>query len=294
MDCVKLARSYRDIESLGIRLPSGRQSGMTLLEVLTTCAVILILVSIALPSILQAKRKIAAATCLSNIRQLQISWFLYSLDFNEKMAPNVPGKVAGKKIEFASWVTGSISYGESEDNGNTDHLISGFGSIGPYNKAPKIYRCPSDLSKGFNGGKKVPRGRSYAMNCFLGDSPYFLTLGTPYRVFRKMGDLAAFSPASAWVFIDQHEDSIEDGYFWFTLFGSAESSWQEIPGSRHSTAANLVFADGHAESKRWVEPSTLCPVYGRAFNPISVPHSRDIQWLKDRTSVLKSEWQQPE
>ena len=56
------------------------------------------------------------------------------------------------------------------------------------------------------------------------------------------------SPTSTFVMVDEHPDSIGDGYFYNTIY---DRQWVHLPASYHGGAANFSFADGHAESHRW-------------------------------------------
>src|SRR5205807_3256310 len=64
-------------------------------------------------------------------------------------------------------------------------------------------------------------------------------------------------PANTWVFIDEHPDSINDGYF---VNNSSVSNWQDIPGSYHDGGVNLSFVDSHAETHKWLSNTTKFPV----------------------------------
>ena len=73
-------RRERRIEAGRSRLPGQRPAaGFTLLELLV---VIAILASMLLPALSRAKAKTQATHCLSNLKQLQLSWTMYSLYAN--------------------------------------------------------------------------------------------------------------------------------------------------------------------------------------------------------------------
>ena len=55
-------------------------------------------------------------------------------------------------------------------------------------------------------------------------------------------------PAKTWLMMDEHPDSINDGYFINNPSGTA---WQDIPASYHNGACGFSFADGHSEIKKW-------------------------------------------
>ena len=63
------------------------------------------------------------------------------------------------------------------------------------------------------------------------------------------------------VFLDEREDSINDGYFASDLENQrGQQTLVDFPGSYHHGTANLTFADGHAESQRWRDPQTNPPL----------------------------------
>ena len=61
------------------------------------------------------------------------------------------------------------------------------------------------------------------------------------------------SPAKLFVFIDEHEKSIEDGFWEFSFVGGPPGGdvWLSLPADRHNQGCNLSFADGHVETWKW-------------------------------------------
>ena len=57
-------------------------------------------------------------------------------------------------------------------------------------------------------------------------------------------------PAQTFVFIDEHPDSINDGFFMNRL--EEAPRWGNLPGSWHGGSSALSYADGHGESHKWV------------------------------------------
>ncbi len=101
----------------------------------------------------------------------------------------------------------------------------------------------------------------------------------------KKSQLAgAFPPVQAFVFVDEHAGSINDGYF---QVGLSTYSYPDVPGSRHANACDFSFADGHAEVHKWRTPQTIIPeVQGKLVeNVYAGPNNRDWLWLTNHSSI---------
>lgn len=142
------------------------------------------------------------------------------------------------------------------------------------------------------------------MNAMVGDAGDLITNGwnknnPGYVQFLKMTSIPR--PADIFVFVDEHPDSIKDGYFlnqWpahaapTSAYPYEDAEWIDLPASYHNGAGSFSFADGHAETHRWLCPSTLQParpdIAGANGWPINIPDEEyaDILWVLKHTSVL--------
>jgi len=106
-----------------------------------------------------------------------------------------------------------------------------------------------------------------------------------YRVFLSTREFTVPGPCMTWIFVDEHPDSINDGFFgeWMT-----RDDWNDVPASYHGGAACFAFADGHAEIHKWLDGITKAPILKRSVCSATGQVSpRDIQWMHDHTTALK-------
>lgn len=260
------------------RSPALPSRAFTLIELLVVIAIIAILAGLLLPALSQAKSRAQAVACMSNIRQLSTAWFLYG-DENDDLLVNNHGKpetIAKRN----TWANNVQDWTASDDNTNPSYLTDAL--LGAYaGRSAGVFKCPSDKANGAAG----PRLRSVAMNAMVGD-PGILTnqFNPDYLQFFTFASIP--NPANTYVFLDEHPDTINDGFFVNRL---DDYQWGNLPGSFHNGGLNLSFADGHTETHRWVVSDTVKPaVPGGAGGTFAPSAPTDFQWLKDRTSVRKT------
>jgi prepilin-type N-terminal cleavage/methylation domain-containing protein/prepilin-type processing-associated H-X9-DG protein len=249
--------------------------GFTLIELLVVIAIIAILASLLLPALSRARMSAQGAACGNNLKQLSLAWLVYADDNNQLLVNN--SSTADTRTYGQSWVNNIEDWGTSVENTNPAYVLSG--KLAPYlNNNLGVYRCPSDHTAAQNG----PRLRSVSMNSLVGDP-----LITPNRFnptwvqFLKTTQFPG--PANFYVFVEEHPDTINDGYFmnrWDVI------QWGNLPASWHNNAANLSWADGRVERHRWIPNTVRPPVRGGVGSSGFVPSPpTDYLWLRERTSV---------
>jgi len=99
-----------------------------------------------------------------------------------------------------------------------------------------------------------------------------------------MSDIKNPTPSKLWVFVDEHPDSINDGW---TIMGVTDpNNWVDLPASYHNGACGFGFADGHSEIKKWLDKSTVVPVKQSQYNGfVAATGTRDTTWIIERSSA---------
>ena len=258
--------------------------GFTLIELLVVIAIIAILAGLLLPALSKAKTKGQGILCLNNTKQLMLAWRLYVDDQNGK----IPAAFSDNPSNNV-WVYGILNWdGNNRDNWDlTNTLVKG--TIWKYTSGTqKIYKCPADvyLTKAPNAR---PRLRSNSINAWMGmhdGKPTWFGNSPPWRMFLKESDVVV--PSDTWVFVDEHPDSINDGFFCTDMNPAPNLSaavLPDCPASYHNGACGFVFADGHSEIHRWVNPRTRIPVKRvDNFNAGNQSNNKDIEWLWSKTT----------
>jgi type II secretory pathway pseudopilin PulG len=100
-----------------------RTVAFTLVELLVVIGAVAVLAAIILPAVTQAKRRAATTECASNLHQLQLAFYQYAQDNDQKVPP---------------YFSNILLYKYPESSGN---LVR---SVTPYARSAKIWFCPAD------------------------------------------------------------------------------------------------------------------------------------------------------
>lgn len=269
-----------------------RRHAFTLVELLVVIAIMSILAALLLPALNKTRAKAEGIYCINNTHQLALAWTLYADDHNSRLAYNLGGDAQSRTPAShtnLNWVNNIMSWDTNPDNTNLATITEA--SLGPYPRSTDIYRDPSDhvlsTQQKENGFKS--RIRSYSMNAMVGDAGDISAGGTnqnnpKYVQFFRLTDIP--TPAGIFVFLDEHPDSINDGYF---VNQAHNWKWLDLPASYHNGATSFAFADGHSDMHRWLHPQTKPPSLPDAAGlPIvTAQYDEDLDWLLDRMSVYR-------
>jgi prepilin-type N-terminal cleavage/methylation domain-containing protein/prepilin-type processing-associated H-X9-DG protein len=113
----------------GVRIEVVRR-GFTLIELLVVIAIIAILAAILFPVFARAKEAAKQSACLSNFKQIGVSFHLYKIDTDDRL----PDRRDLKALEYRPWT----SWPPSDPRGGW-----AVQTLAPYTKSDQIWSCDS-------------------------------------------------------------------------------------------------------------------------------------------------------
>lgn len=229
---------HRSVGRARHRCPAARPA-FTLIELLVVIAIIAILAAMLLPALTRAKARAQTIGCLSNTKQLQIAYELYSTDNGNRLMDN---SVTGVSSPGArAWIKGNVQEFTADYINDPRN-----GVLFPYNSSLGIYKCPSSRAfvkgSGWGDASRVTHNRSYSVSVWLGSN-----LTPSDLIAQKYSSIR--NPSKTSVFLEENHISIDNGAIGFNRTNVA-GVWN-LPSNRHVNSGNLSFMDGHAETFRW-------------------------------------------
>lgn len=252
------------------------QRGFTLIELLVVIAIIAVLASLLMPALAAAKAKALQVNCVSNHRQLGLTWMLYQDDNNGRL----PNNLRENATSNPSWVDSTV-HGDTPGFYQKEYLIDPRrAAFARYLTDHNVYRCPAERTYFMRPNRqRVLKLRSYSMNDYI-TPPGGGSWGVQYH-YRRQADMVR--PSTTFVFIDSEPGSI--CYTPFRIPDTDRDQWFTAPGAMHAKGTGVTFSDGHAEAKKWKRPTMRLPV--NRTNPHPSPsHQADVMWLRRRAHHL--------
>lgn len=275
--------------------------GASRVDVLASVAVLSVLSALLMAALGLSRSGPAAIRCLSGQRQLVRATLMYCTDQRGRFPMNSGGDQTASEVlsgRYSNWANNIMTWSASSswmDQSNTNQALAAKSPLASYLDDPaSAFKCPADryLSpmqrvRGWQG-----RVRSRSMNGFLGtfgatdlantQSPPRNWLIPTHRQFPRLTDLPR--PSMNFVFLDEHPDSINDGYF---INQPTVSSWGDIPASYHDGGVGIAYADGRAEIHRWRSAASRLPVrYQYRNQAFDLAGRSDFAWYATRVPFV--------
>lgn len=262
-------------------ISNGRR-GFTLIELLVVIGIIAILAALLLPALARAKGQVWRVQCLSNHKQLALTWTFYQDDNNGRLPSNVRGTPPPNT--GLNWVESTVhgaTPGFIDTNALIDPKRAGFAA---YLKTAEVYRCPAERTVYRVGTRRVSKLRSYSMNDYLNGGAQQFAPIPPVTFYKRNSEFR--KPADLFVFIDVEPLSI--CYTPFEIPISNAQNYFTAPGALHDRKSGVLsFADGHSESHRWKRPVLRSTTPSLTSDPHPVMSDRqDVSYIRARSHHL--------
>jgi prepilin-type N-terminal cleavage/methylation domain-containing protein len=279
------------IKRKGLVTAKRSEAGFTLVELLVVIAIIALLMGILLPALARARELGKRAVCLNQIKQLGVSWYMYCDDNKERVPV---GDVYYSWAGYCQPHPASVANPAPAWHEYPHKLHSGPPTVATNGTTPPVYPVPAKGATPAEWRHAAEEGTMWkyikdpkVLKCPVGDKGQEITYtmvhsmntddrsvpaGTPMVILRT--DIKRTAESA--IFLDF--GAAKQGAFYIRYNGETSTNhrWSDLPPTRHGMGTNFVFADQHAEYKKWTDPHAVAATkYGwDGLNP-NMPNPDD-------------------
>jgi prepilin-type N-terminal cleavage/methylation domain-containing protein/prepilin-type processing-associated H-X9-DG protein len=254
-----------------------RRVGFTLIELLVVIAIIAILAAMLLPALAKAKVSAQKTFCMNNLKQIQLGWIMYASENDDKIVPvsnYIPNFPTDPLIQPGA-AEAQLFPGNVDLITSTNILFTRLGLLYPTLRSDNVFKCPADPKKTMSNVDRTTR--SYSVNGWM--NPTASTLSGPYlhtsaiyQPYKRHNQIKR--PTDTYIMLEESPGTINDD--WFVENRDTPTQWTDMPAAYHNKTSMLLFADGHAQNRKWSDYQVLKQA---GINSPADPKSDDLPWL---------------